>query len=67
MKNRIFDEPLEDEATESLAWQYYETAKEQGSLLSDDELIKECRELAQKDMERRSVMDDIPIEEDDEQ
>lgn len=62
MRPTNYAEPFEDEELEARAWRYYETAREQGSTLSESALITECRELAHQDVERLREVGDEPVE-----
>jgi hypothetical protein len=55
-------DPLEDEALETRAWSHFDTAREQGSHMTDDELIRHCRQLAQQEVLSLQVLGDEPAE-----
>ncbi len=63
MRRPRFDEPFQDEDLERRAWEYFETAREQGSQLDDDRLIQECRQLAYQAHLRREALGDEPLPE----
>ncbi|MEM4407952.1 MAG: hypothetical protein QXI19_04340 [Candidatus Caldarchaeum sp.] len=67
MRRPRFDEPLPDETLERRAWEYFETAREQGSQLDDDRLIQECRQLAYEAFLKRKEMGDEPLPEPEEE
>ena len=46
-----FEVPFEDEALETRAWDHYQLARDQGSHLGEDDLIKHCREIAHRESE----------------
>jgi len=56
-----YDEPFEDEELETRAWEYFERAREEGSVLSDEHLIRECRKLAHEDLTRLKELEEEPI------
>lgn len=56
-----YDEPFEDEELEARAWAHYEAAREQGSTLPEAQLMRECRELAHRDLIRMQEMGDEPV------
>jgi len=39
---------------------YYQSARDQGSLVPDDSLMQECRELARRDLARIEKLGDEP-------
>lgn len=61
MKPQIFDEPFEDEELEARAWEHYEKAREQGSILPEAQLIAECRKIAHEDLQRLQATGDEPL------
>jgi hypothetical protein len=67
MRRPRFDEPLPDEALEQRAWEFFETAREQGSQLDDDRLIQECRQLAYEAHQRREALGNEPVPEPEEE
>jgi hypothetical protein len=62
MKPTIFDEPLQDEELEARALRYFEAAREEGSLLPDLTLMRECREMAHRDVESIEALGDEVVE-----
>ncbi|HWP31467.1 MAG TPA: hypothetical protein VNK96_07080 [Fimbriimonadales bacterium] len=61
MRHYNYDEPFEDEELEKQAWEHFERAREEGSLLSDEQLIRECRKLAHEDFIRLKEFEAEPI------
>ena len=62
----IPEDELYDEEIERRALTYFESARSEGSLLSDDALMAEARELAKRDVERTEALADEEIEIEDE-
>lgn len=56
MLNNFSDEEIEERALK-----YYETAREQGSLIPEEQLMTECRALAVRDLERLKAIGDEPL------
>lgn len=61
MRHYNYDEPFEDEELEMRALERFELAREEGSLLSDEQLIRECRKLAHEDLMRLKEFEEEPI------
>lgn len=61
MRYYNYDEPFEDEELEMRAWEHFERAREEGSILSDEHLIRECRKLAEEDFKRLKEYEQEPI------
>jgi hypothetical protein len=61
MRRPEFHEPFEEEALETRAWEHYDYAREQGSSLSETDLIKHCREMAHKEIEMAQQVGNEPI------
>ena len=55
-----FEVPFEDEALESRAWEHYELARDQGSHLSEGDLIRNCREMAHREVDELEKLGDEP-------
>ena len=62
----ISPEELYDEEVERRAQSYFESARAEGSLLKDDDLLAEARILAQRDLERVQALADEDVELDEE-
>lgn len=62
----IPEDELYDEEIERRALTYFESARSEGSLLSDDALMAEARELAKRDVARTEALADEEIEIEDE-
>ena len=58
----IPEEELYQEEIERRALTYFESARSEGSLLSDDALMAEARELAKRDVERTEALADEEID-----
>ena len=58
----IPEEELYQEEIERRALTYFESARSEGSLLSDDALMAEARDLAKRDVERTEALADEEIE-----
>jgi hypothetical protein len=58
----IPDEELYEEEIERRALTYFESARSEGSLLSDDAIMADARTLAKRDMERTEALADEEIE-----
>ncbi|MGI8923057.1 MAG: hypothetical protein ACR2HJ_03295 [Fimbriimonadales bacterium] len=52
MQKRINEDAPYENALDRRAQLYFQSARGQGSLVPDDELMKECRELARRDLQR---------------
>lgn len=58
----IPEDELYQEEIERRALTYFESARAEGSLLSDDAIMAEARSLAKRDMERTEALADEEIE-----
>jgi len=58
----IPEEELYQEEIERRALTYFESARSEGSLLSDDALMAEARELAKRDVEHTEALADEEID-----
>ncbi len=58
----IPDEELYQEEIELRALTYFESARSEGSLLSDDALMAEARDLAERDVKRTEALADEEID-----
>ncbi|MDQ2985110.1 MAG: hypothetical protein M3R13_00120 [Armatimonadota bacterium] len=64
---RIFsEEELWDEEIERRAREYFETARAEGSLMGDTDLLAEARTLAERDLQRVHQLADAETEPDEE-
>jgi hypothetical protein len=59
---RPFEDPLEDDLLEARAWEHYRTARDQGSLLTEDQLIEQCREMAKQETEQLEALGEEPAQ-----
>ena len=58
----IPEEELYQEEIERRALTYFESARSEGSLLSDDALMAEARDLAERDVKRTEALADEEID-----
>lgn len=56
-----YQNPFEDEELEARAWSHFDHAKEQGSKLTDADLIRHCREMAHQELSRMEALADEPV------
>lgn len=61
---RKYNEALQDEEIERRAWDYFEVARAEGSKLSDEALIEQCRQMAKNDIEQLSGTGDEVVPDD---
>jgi hypothetical protein len=63
MKERDYDLAFEDDDLEKGAWSLYDSAKEQGSRLPRERLIRECRQLVEESLQKLKALGDQMVQE----
>jgi hypothetical protein len=56
-----YKEPFEDEELEDRAQALFDIARDEGSLLSDERLMSECRQLAHEARLQQQALGDEPV------